>query len=121
MLGYPPCSAIGQLRPDGIPCPSPAIDEVLKTPIYFSYGKQPSIMLLRGFFESRIYPMYAGAWQLIRCTPSHNECSEVYRAMSLYHLFNRGNLTVSTTGSCSFICQLTRRRDPPPAGSPRTL
>ncbi|GBP28128.1 hypothetical protein EVAR_76222_1 [Eumeta japonica] len=61
-------ASIEQSRADGIPCRSAAIDEVLKTPIYWDYGQQPSNMLLRGFLvhDCRTHPTYAGGWQLIR-------------------------------------------------------
>ncbi|GBP98052.1 hypothetical protein EVAR_99526_1 [Eumeta japonica] len=42
-----------------------------------------------------------------RCTPSHNECSEVHEPAII---FSRSNVTVSTNGSCSIIHYLTRRR-----------
>ncbi|GBP73883.1 hypothetical protein EVAR_82712_1 [Eumeta japonica] len=40
-------ASIGQLRVDGISCRWTAIDEVLKAPIYCSYGQPPTNMLLR--------------------------------------------------------------------------
>ncbi|GBP61951.1 Probable RNA-directed DNA polymerase from transposon BS [Eumeta japonica] len=41
-------ATIGQSRADGIPCLFAAIDEVLKSPIYWGYGQQPSNMLFFG-------------------------------------------------------------------------
>ncbi|GBP06960.1 hypothetical protein EVAR_4401_1 [Eumeta japonica] len=43
-------ASIGQSHAIGIPYRSAAIDKVLKAPIYWGYGQQPSNMLLRGFF-----------------------------------------------------------------------
>ncbi|GBP91126.1 RNA-directed DNA polymerase from mobile element jockey [Eumeta japonica] len=43
-------ASIGQSRADSIPCRSAAIDEVLKAPIYWGYGQQPTNMLLRSCF-----------------------------------------------------------------------
>ncbi|GBP67294.1 hypothetical protein EVAR_43805_1 [Eumeta japonica] len=42
-------ASIGESCADGIPCRSAAIDEILKTPIYWGYGQQPTNMLLQGF------------------------------------------------------------------------